>query len=406
MKKNNLCIMLIFCLTAFGLLTSAQNKITVDEAIEIAVKNNPQMSAAFNRVEQQKALLPASVNIPKLDLIFENPTGLEAGGFRPVITQTFDFPTVYMFRHKSQKNQIEMSNSEQLITQNMLHYNVRMSFNTVQFYIEKQKVLERYNAILNDLQEVNELRYKVGQISKIEKINAEAKYKYIENMLLQTVIELKNNKYLLALNMGKPSDTSYIPSTFITKLSSPTTTEYRINQSFDNNPTVSYYKNKQKMTLNLLKVERNQWLPGFTVGLYNQAQHADQAPFLQTLRGGFSLPIWAWVNSSRVKGAKYGLIVAEKEILANSNTLNSQFSQALAQFEQYDKSLKYFEETGLLQAKEIISSAQQSYKSGAIGYYFYLQNLDQAFQIELSYLEALKNYNQSIISLNYVLGNI
>jgi cobalt-zinc-cadmium resistance protein CzcA len=90
----------------------------------------------------------------------------------------------------------------------------------------------------------------------------------------------------------------------------------------------------------------------------------------------------------------------------NKNRLSADYSQALSQYTQYEQSLNYFETIGLEQSKEIIKNARQSFKSGAIGYYFYLQNLDQAFQIELNYLEVLKNYNQSIINLRYIKGEL
>jgi cobalt-zinc-cadmium resistance protein CzcA len=75
-------------------------------------------------------------------------------------------------------------------------------------------------------------------------------------------------------------------------------------------------------------------------------------------------------------------------------------------YKQYSQILDYFETIGTKQSKQIIESAQKSFRSGAISYYFYLQNIDQAFQIDLGYLDALKNYNQSVINLLYIKGEL
>jgi len=53
--------------------------------------------------------------------------------------------------------------------------------------------------------------------------------------------------------------------------------------------------------------------------------------------------------------------------------------------------LDYYESTGMKQADEIILISQVSYRLDEIGYVEYIQNLTQAFNTKLSYLDAL-NY--------------
>ncbi len=52
----------------------------------------------------------------------------------------------------------------------------------------------------------------------------------------------------------------------------------------------------------------------------------------------------------------------------------------------------------------MLSGAELSYKTGAIGYFEYLQNIDQAVEIKTSWLQTLSDYNQTIIEINYLTG--
>ena len=53
-------------------------------------------------------------------------------------------------------------------------------------------------------------------------------------------------------------------------------------------------------------------------------------------------------------------------------------------------------------SKEIIKTAEASYKHGEIDFFQYLQSIETAKEIELDYLENLNNYNKTIIAINYL----
>jgi cobalt-zinc-cadmium resistance protein CzcA len=51
---------------------------------------------------------------------------------------------------------------------------------------------------------------------------------------------------------------------------------------------------------------------------------------------------------------------------------------------------------------EIIKTAVKSYDAGEIGYFEYIQSIENAIQIDMEYLEYLNMYNQSVLDLNYI----
>ena len=305
---------------------------------------------------------------------------------------------VYTNQVKIQKNNVEIARSEQGITTNNLIYNVRTTYNFLNYLIEKYKSLRRQDSIFNDIIEINDIRYRVGQISNLEKINGEAYYKQIQFNLLQTVAAVQNEKIQLALLIGRPQDTSITSGGSLVKI-----LDYEINQlpdsSFNTNPLTQYYQKQSLASKSLLSLEKNRRLPGLVVGYFDQSIYKNSVYKFQF---GVTLPIWYWAYGSRIGAAKKDVEIIQSQSTYNNYQLKGEYSKVLSQLRQYRTAVTYFETVGNDQSKEIIKSARESYRLGSIGYYIYLQNLNQAFQIQLNSLEALKNYNQSIISLQYI----
>ena len=72
--------------------------------------------------------------------------------------------------------------------------------------------------------------------------------------------------------------------------------------------------------------------------------------------------------------------------------------QAVARFSGCNKA------TALPVAKDLRLKAQIQLEKEAIGTIEYYQEINQALQIQIAYLQALQAYNQAIIDLGYILG--
>jgi cobalt-zinc-cadmium resistance protein CzcA len=382
-------------------VSQAQNSITRDQAINQAVTGNPEMMLSDQRIEQQNLLKGAAFNIPDLQAYFQSPTSTEQ---RLNLFQSIQYPGVYVAQVKTQKEKVKLSESEKKVTKNMLVYKVKTAFNETQFLIQKVDLLKQKDSIYSNIININEVRYRVGQISNLEKINGEAKYKEIEYNLRQAKVALLDAKIQLGLLLGKPNDSTYIPSEKLGKMSSDNIVVNDYDSSvYHNNPLIGYNMRLENVNRSMLKVERRKRVPGLLAGYLNQGPTHSTANYYK-LQFGVTLPIWFWSYRSNVRSAKKGIEIAQTQSQITSYQLSTEYSRALAQFKQQSENINYFETVGLVQAKEIIKSARESYRLGSIGYYAFLQNIELAFQIEQNYLESLRNYNHSIIILNYITG--
>lgn len=84
--------------------------------------------------------------------------------------------------------------------------------------------------------------------------------------------------------------------------------------------------------------------------------------------------------------------------------LQGQYNQQLQSVAKFQGSLNYYKQKAAPQADLILENAQKSFENGAINYVEYFQSLNQGLQIKFNYLNTLNGYNQSIIGLEYLLG--
>ena len=67
--------------------------------------------------------------------------------------------------------------------------------------------------------------------------------------------------------------------------------------------------------------------------------------------------------------------------------------------------MDYYSLRGSKQAEDITRISQVSYEKGEIDYVEYIQSLKTAVVIHLVDANAINDYNQTIIMLNYLQGN-
>ena len=184
----------------------------------------------------------------------------------------------------------------------------------------------------------------------------------------------------------------------------------------EKNPQLSYQKSLVDVAFQEKKVEVNRALPDLTIGYFNQTltgyqrsmngtdQYYDSKYRFSGFMAGIAIPLWFLPNHARVKSAavraestQYGVQYFEKQ-------LRGQWEKAVQEFNKNNNSLDYYVRSALPNAKLILRQSQLAYKTGEISQAEYRLNLQQALAIEEGYLQSLFQFNQSIITLEFLSG--
>ena len=158
-------------------------------------------------------------------------------------------------------------------------------------------------------------------------------------------------------------------------------------------------------------------LPELNIGYFNQSiigtqdvngipRNFGKGDRFTGVQAGISVPIWITPYASRAKAAKISENIARTNAENYNKSLTGGYQSLLDEYYKYTSSVDYYEKQAVPEADLIIDQATKSYKAGALDYLDYVLTLNRALAIRQNYLEAINSYNQTIISIEYIIGKI
>ena len=97
--------------------------------------------------------------------------------------------------------------------------------------------------------------------------------------------------------------------------------------------------------------------------------------------------------------------MAENSYTMGKQTMNAEFVSTLRRYKMQKQVIEYYENTALGKAKVITQTADLQLSSGEINYLEWAQIVNTAVTLESSYLDAVKELNETSIHLEFLTNN-
>ncbi len=373
--------------------------IRLEDALQNALTKSPKIRVLERRMQSEKAKMASGFNLENPEVALE---ATDPDKFKISVSQNLDFPAVYAMQTATQKQRVNLAGAEKKVGQNELIYNIKEGYLNLQFFYEKTTLLQEMATLFSDIVRIQQVQLAVGQISELEKLNAQSQYKKIELTFKEALNQFSSEQIRFSFLIGNASLVRYKPQEKLSKFQDVMDTNFT-QEAVDNNPTLAVYNQALKVSRFERRTEYFKLFPGLVLGYLNQGE--SNSPLLYRFKIGISVPLWAWNHAGRLRSQDRLLQESEAQRDLAQYEISSEYGSSLEFYKQHQGNLQYYENFGLKESSEIIRSAKESYKLGAITYYQYLQNIELAFQIQLGYLETLKEYNAAWLKLQYLSGN-
>jgi cobalt-zinc-cadmium resistance protein CzcA len=396
----------------------AQNEITpplvvtLDEAISIAKQNNGIIKVADYTIEYHNKIKGTATEFGKTSATFMygqynsfyNDNNL-------TLSQSLPFPTVMHTQSQYYKEAIKSAELNKHVSENELVYQVKQAYYLLEYTKSLRELFEQQDSIYTAFYKAADARFRTGESNMLEKATAESQVYEIRLLMNQNEndIRIYQSKLKTLLNTSEE----------ITTVSSDPVVSNLIlsddSMAIANNPALAYMKQQITLSNASIRVEKNKLLPDITLGYFNQSLNstinyrdgsiADPSTRFQGIMAGIAIPIWVKPQMDRVKA---------NEAMANATKANSdlyeknlerQYAQAYQEYLKYQTSIEYYKQNALPTAIIISENAWKNYRSGNIGYMELSQGLNRSLSIQLNYLHTLSLYNQSVITIEYLVGN-
>lgn len=405
-------ISLLFVFIGFSQNSEAQNSINVDKAIEIAIENNPQLRAKDFEVQSAKSLSKTAFELPKTDLNFQygNNDGFEYNdGFQ--ISQTIPFPTLFGAKKNLVKEQVKEQEWSKALTENELKKQVRTYYYQLCYLDNNSLILSSLDSIYSDFIRVAKLRYKTGDIGRIEVSTAVTKQREI-NLLFQQNEVFRENAYQTLKNLMNIQEDFIIESK--PDYEPLLLTSFMDSSAVKNHPSIELLYQEAKVAEQNKKLERVNSLPDFTLGYNNVSligthtkngvdRFYDRSQRFSFVDVGITIPIFT-ATKAKTQSLDYQKKSLELSAQWQQQKLETELTNALKQYKQHVAQYSYFKEQALPNADEIINAAKLGYSTGEISYVEYLFALQTTTDIQLNYLKSIQQINETVIHIHSLIS--
>jgi cobalt-zinc-cadmium resistance protein CzcA len=403
-KKTTLPGATILILMVSSLTAQAQKPITLQAAIDTAVKNNLSVKSEKLKAQYQQALVKTSGSIPPTNIfadagqINSSYTDTKFG-----VSQSFSFPMVYARQNKLLRETWKSQELTIALTEAELKKEVSHAFYHMVYLQQKKSLLLQSDSLYAEFFKKTELRLLVGESNILEKTTAETFLVQIAIQLKQVEAdeEISQLQFQVLLN----STGNFKPIVENKTLSSEQLEHFNPKM----HPEIELIVQEQHIAKAALAVEKSKLLPELTLGYTNGSIRgigADEkfytaANRFSAVQLGVNIPMFTRPIRAKIRSARINFQLAENNYANRYQKLSTTYQTILVQYRKYLQSVTYFETKSLINADIIAKTAYQQLINGNIDYLDWVQLVNQAIAVKSEYLEALKNLNQAKVELLY-----
>ena len=374
-----------------------ENPKTLPELINLALENNAGLMAGQLEMERADALIGSAFSFEKTRLYFEYDQNNLAINNEPLdvigLQQDFLFPTAYFVGKRVNKERYNLSISSYEVQKKALEQAVTATYYEYQYTREKAHIYQQLDSLYANFAGKAARRFELGATTYLEKITAQSKRR-------QITVQFEKAQKDVAIALGSltklvqaeaPVEIAVAPALKIPVQNIPIT----------DLPEVHYYDQRISLANANRSFEQQKLLPDISLN-YFQGTNSQLNNNLYGYQVGLKIPLFFNGQTSHIKASKIAADIAAEESKEYKIQLDARLKELQTELMKYEKALSYYQEEGTMLSREILKTANGSFKNGEIDFYQYILSLENAYQIQLDYLENLNWYNQTVIKINYI----
>ncbi|MBS1512217.1 MAG: CusA/CzcA family heavy metal efflux RND transporter [Bacteroidetes bacterium] len=411
-KKNNNRMKFFLLLVLFalpGLAATAQNVISLQAALDSALNQNPEILSAAFKTRAAKAFEQSAYDVPLTT------AAAEYGGINSAFNdtkfsfaQTTSFPVVYKRQQEWLQAQTTVAAGNEIWMKAEVKKQVTLLYYELLVLQQRKQLLLYADSLYHIFAQKQQQRFKAGDANMLEQTTAETQLMQVNQQLKQLQVDFTIVQTQLSRWMH--SSTLFMPEAEDCKIPAPVTGS---TVSAADNPAVQIKARLQQMAQKEIAVHQSRNLPQLSVGYNNQSiigiQNINGAdkyyPSSQRFSSvwlGLNFPLFNKANKARIAASKLNYSAAVKDYEGAASQYENMYRQLMLRKENSAGQLQYFEQAALPQAAAITEHANLQFANGAINYLEWIMLINQAITIRSGYLNAITDWNNTIIEINAI----
>jgi len=370
-----------------------QKKLSVDEAVQIALLNNPTLQAEYEElgIAQADLVQAGLLSNPIFSGSWREPDEAGRTNSEYMIEQNFLEVLFLPLNKKMAKEQFIQV--KYLLGYSLLKFTseVRTAYYTLQADNQMYSLHEKYMQAADAAAELAKRQFDAGNISSIDLAKRKADYHELKLKLIQIKTEIRSKTEILSRFMGlSDSERNWLIKEDLPKLpkSDPHGNDLE-NVAIEQRLDLAAERQKIKIAHKGLKLAKFGFLSSLDIGV-----STEEEPDGAELTGpevSLGIPLFDRGQAARAK-ARAILRQNQLRVAAMEADIRSEVRLAIDRLQSARKSVEYYLETIIPLHEQIVEDSQKEYNFMLHGVYELLQDKQKEISIRQESIEALKEY--------------
>lgn len=384
--------------------------LTLENAVEIAIQNNPEISAATARVDAEHAMA-ISVGWPKSPMAGWmkeeklNYMEVDRGPMNFwVVSQEVEFPLTLVYKSAAQRGRAYASEQELVSTKwNVRHQVVTAYYN----YYTRQKTLALLNAqkeILRDMSRIVEARRATGQAPQQDEMKVHVEQTMLENEIL--LAKQESDVALAQLNAAMNRDADANVTLPEGELKTPKT-----NGNIEDLKNTPLLETPEIMKAKFLSEEANfnrkraKWELGPSTFFSFRKPYTNDEPGAYGVNLEISIPLWFLMKEiPEITAATSLAIEADSKLTRTLRSTQVDFVTLSSKVRTTENLLTIYETALIPQTDTTFKSSRAAYQGGQVNFIELLDSERSYYATRITFYQLLTQYVENLSKLEQLLG--
>ncbi|MEZ5173608.1 MAG: TolC family protein [Bacteroidia bacterium] len=403
-----LAAMLFFIL--FSPQIQAQKQVSLDSCIAMALRSHPAAGSAELHLSAAVKEKAAASDIGKTDF------DLMAGQYNSIendlqftVNQSIPFPGLMLAQSKLLKSEVQLAGYRRDVTLREISRQTRVLWFQTSIARRRVQLADSLWNTAKRLMDIADLRYRTGESALVEKLILEQKAAMIESAKKEATLELASFEKQLGMLCGTPTPVSVLAISASRDVISGIQADRPVWQE---HPNLQMGLAESERAQNQLSLERMKLFPDFRLGYFNQSMSGimdvngspvnfTRADRFSGYTAGISVPLWFVPQKARVSSARLRAEASSKSLENTVLAVSMQYEALLMKFKTQSLRLELLEQKQLNVSETITQKSMLAWQQGEASYLELLYTLEQQYQIQNEWLNALLELNDTAASIKY-----
>ena len=372
--------------------THAQQTVSLEEAVTIALENHPRLKTAMASIERSRASRGESweVSPTTFNYSWGQINGETRNDNQMEITQSLGSLLTPFYKNALVNRQVATGEYYRDLVKKEITAEVKRAWAYYQYAFHLCALYKEQIEWAGRLRKASQLRYEQGDITLLERNMSSTLVADLQTRLSQAEEELQ-------LATRRFSWTCYSDSPLLPMDTTLVLFPARVAEIAPSDIHLNYFRSVADEKKAMLRIERSRFFPELSVGYVRQKI----APLsgLDSWMVGISFPVLFFPQHSRIRQAKIDSYIARTEAESNIRQLNNKVEELSVALRKEGEHIRYYTTGALPEADALLKSATVQFKESETDITQFVQSLNAAREIRRGYIEAVYAYNISALEL-------